>query len=99
VITPLVAASLDYGKVSVRKAVTLVATTLISNEENLEDCTLSRSKMHRVRNQARFDLCDKIKENMEKDAPLIVHFGEKILPDLTGEGKVDRVAIIVCGGN
>ena len=38
-----------------------------------------------------------IKDSFAPDVPLIVHWDGKLLPDLTGKEKVDRLPVLVSG--
>lgn len=98
VVTPLVVAAVDWAKISSRKAVGVIGSALISAGHDLNDCALSRMTMHRGRNKARPQIVEALKAGMKRDAPLIIHFDGKLLPNLSGREKVERVAVLVSGG-
>jgi hypothetical protein len=59
--------------------------------------TLSRSSLRRARSAHRTSTAAGLKEAFNPQVPLTVHWDGKLLPDLTGREKVDRLPVIVTG--
>ena len=92
-----VAAALDRSKVTDRQAVHLLAATAHSLGHDVNDITISRSSVQRARSANRVKTAETIKASFSPQGPLTVHWDGKLLPDLTGQEKVDRLPVIVTG--
>jgi len=98
IITPKLATVLDRTKVSDRKAVFEVAETAKSLGCDINEVSLNRSTIRRKRMSNRIKESQKLKESLQRNVPLIVHWDGKLLPELTGgKDKIDKLAIIVSG--
>lgn len=92
-----VTAALDRTKVTDRQAVHLLAATAHSLGHDVDEITLSRSSIKRARSANREQTATDAKISFNPQAPLTVHWDGKLLPDLTGNKKVDRLPVIVTG--
>ena len=90
-LTPSLAASLDRNKISDRAALMINVETL---DHNITSLTLTRSSIRRRRQQHREDTALQIKINFFTDKALVVHWDGKLLKDLTGNDKVDRLPVL-----
>ena len=97
IITPELATVLDRTKISDRKAVFVVAETAKSLGHDIKEVSLNRSTIRRKRIFNRAEQSQKFKENLQKNVPLIIHWDGKLLPELTGKKKTDRLPIIISG--
>ena len=87
---------MDRTKVSDRKATFIVAETVQSIGENIDDLALNRSTIRRWRVQHRAKKSAAIKQ-FHGDVPLVIHWGGKLILDLTGKEKHDQLPILVSG--
>lgn len=101
IVTPSLAAALDRTKMSDRKATFVIAESLKSVVgHNMDDFVLNRSSIRRSRQQHRAEGASLVKEQFHVilgDVPLVVHWDGKLLQDLTGREKVDRLPVLVSG--
>ena len=95
--TPKVVAALDRSKISSRNAVFLLAAILEAVDLNVEDYQISKSAIHDKRNSIRKMKFDEIKKefNAQDLSNVIVHWDGKIVSDISGDGKVDRLPIVL----
>ena len=98
VITVNVAAAPDRTKITDRQAVHLLAATAhgIGNT-SVRELTPSRSSVRRARKLHRVELVTDIKNRFVLNVQLTVDWGLKLLPDITGREKVDRLPVLVSG--
>ena len=96
-VTPGLTAMLDRTKVTDHKAVLIVAETTKSLGHEVQDLALSRSSIRRLRQDHRAEISTGLKQEFLADAPLVVHWDGKLLRDLTGTEKLDRLPILVSG--
>ena len=89
------AATLDRTKVSDRSALMIVAETARSLGQDIRPMSLNRSTIRRQRQLHRKATSNEIKDQFDPKFPLIVHWDGKLLPDLTGTKKVDRLPVLV----
>ena len=97
VITPELAAALDRTKVSGRKAAFIIAQTAKSLGQNIDELALNRDSICRNRVQHRGQRASNIKAKIQGNFPLVVHWDGKLIPDLIGKKKVDRLPVLVSG--
>lgn len=90
-----VTSALDRNKVSDREALRLMVPIAAALGHDLSSLPLSRSTIQRKRKKARKDMFEGIKESVSFDDPVIVHWDGKILPDILGTDKVDRLPVLV----
>ena len=97
VVTPELAAALDRTKVSDRKAVFVIAETAKSLGHNIDELALNRDSIRRHRVEHRVQRSANIKAEFQGNVPLVVHWDGKLIPDLIGKEKVDRLPVLVSG--
>lgn len=90
---------LDRNKVSTRSAVMVIGAAAKALGHDVTPLTLNKTSIHRQRQQHRKEMARSIQMNFHPDAALIVHWDGKLLQDLIGREKVDRLPILVssCG--
>lgn len=94
-----VVATLDRVNVSDRQAMFLVGSVAQALGTNVEDISLSRSTIRRKRNEIRKSIVESDKSSFSPLNPLVMHWDGKLLPNIVGGvEKVDRIAVIVTGG-
>lgn len=96
-----VAGALDRNKVSDRKAVRLIIPIAAALGHDPAALPLSRSSIKRKREAVRQNFSTEMKSNLDIKEPIVVHWDSKILPDILGSQKVDRLPVLVsyAGGN
>ncbi|KAK2702108.1 hypothetical protein QYM36_019238 [Artemia franciscana] len=97
VVTPELAAALDRTKVSDRKAVFVIAETAKSLGMTIDQLALNRDSVRRLRAKHRIHSSASIRAKFQSDVPLVVHWDGKLIPDLIGKEKVDRLPVLVSG--
>ncbi|KAK2727011.1 hypothetical protein QYM36_007756 [Artemia franciscana] len=97
VVTPELAAALDRTKVSDRKAVFVIAETANSLGMTIDQLALNRDSVRRLRAKHRIHSSASIRAKFQSDVPLVVHWDGKLIPDLIGKEKVDRLPVLVSG--
>ncbi|KAK2721327.1 hypothetical protein QYM36_003567 [Artemia franciscana] len=97
VVTPELAAALDRTKVSDRKAVFVIAETAKSLGMTIDQLALNRDSVRRLRAKHRIHSSASIRAKFQSDVPLIVHWDGKLIPNLIGKEKVDRLPVLVSG--
>lgn len=97
VVTSELAAALDRTKVSDRKAVFVIAETAKSLGQNIDELALNRDSIRRQRIEYRAERYANIKAKFQGKVPLVVHWDGKLIPDLIGKEKVDRLPVLVSG--
>ncbi|XP_062557080.1 uncharacterized protein LOC134221932 [Armigeres subalbatus] len=98
IMTPILAATLDRIGLSDRNALYAISAVLTSAGLNLEDYTVSRQTISRARAEYRQEIAQNIQSNFDLNGPLVVHWDEKLLHDLTGTDKVERLPVLVSSG-
>lgn len=96
-VTPELCGALDRTKMSDRKAMMVVTATAQSLGHNVEDIALNHSSIRRLRQQHRTVGASNLKEAFRADQSLVVHWDGKLIPDLIGKEKVDRLPVFVSG--
>lgn len=97
IISPDLVAALDRTKTSDRNAVMVVASTATSLGFDVNDVVISRSTLQRERKVLRKKIAEDIKQSFSVGTPLTVHWDGKIMEDLTGNEKTERLPILVSG--
>lgn len=97
ILTPEVLSSLDRTKTSDRHAVQIIAPIIHASGENLEEYSINRSSLRRYRQKHRSEVSSLLKSEFNPQKPLVLHWDGKLMADLTGDEKVDRLPIIVSG--
>jgi hypothetical protein len=102
VITPELAAALDRAKVSDRMAMHIISATAVSLGHDVSELVLSVASIKRAREKYRAVLANNTKieflaDMRDVNGPWTVHWDGKLLPDVTGKDKVDRLPILVSG--
>ena len=97
VVTPELVATMDHVKMTDREATHVLGATAHALGQDVGQMAISRSAIRRARVKFREDRAKYIPENFASDASLVLHWDGKILPDITGREKVDRLPILVSG--
>jgi len=97
ILTPSVLASLDRSKISDRRAVQIIAPIIHATGQSIEEYTLNRSSIRRYRQLNRAKQAAELKAEFNPQKPMLLHWDGKLMEDLTGDKKVDRLPIIVSG--
>lgn len=98
VVSSEVAASLDRTNVTDRNAMFIMGAYTQAMGYNLNDVVLSRNTIKRSRIVTRKETAASIKAQFTPKIPLLLHWDGKLLIDASGQGMVDRIAILVTGG-
>ena len=96
-VTGQIAAALDRTKVTDREATHILAATAQSLGHKVLGLPLSRSSIYRARRLHRKEVARTVKNEFSPDHALVVHWDGKLLPDISGREKVDRLPVIVSG--
>ena len=97
VVTQTVSATLDRTKISDRKAMMIKTDTAQSFIHDVEKIAISRSSIRRLRQQHRTIEAKKLEEVFIAHYPLVVHWDEKLISELTDQQKKDRLQVLVSG--
>lgn len=97
IFTQHVTSALDRNKITDREAVRLIIPLSAALGCNPASLPISRSSIRRARKKARMEFSANIKETFEPTYPLVIHWDGKLLPDITGNKKVERLPILVSG--
>ncbi|XP_039968786.1 uncharacterized protein LOC120780593 [Bactrocera tryoni] len=98
-ITPRLLSALDSAKVSDGKAMHILMATAEALGHCTSDLVVNRSTLHRLREE----LCRKETQRIQQSfidklsdtQAMVVHWDGKVLPDLIGKIKVERIAVLV----
>lgn len=93
----IVASTLDRAGVSIRSATMVVSALASAFGMDIERLPCSRDTLRRMRNKARAELAKNIANNIDKTHLCTIHWDGKIMNNLKGNGKCDRLAVIVTG--
>lgn len=96
-LTADVMASLDRTKTSSRSAVHTLSASVHASGQKVEDFNINRSSIQRARQNHRLLFASDLKARFDPKKPLTLHFDGKLMMDLTGDEKVDRLPILVSG--
>lgn len=97
IVTPDVASALDRTQVTDRKAVFVLTATASSLGHDVGQLAINRSTIRRARIETRTSIAALVKETFQPNTPLTVHWDGKMLPELMGNDKVDRLPVIISG--
>lgn len=97
ILTSSVLSSLDRTKISDRRAVQVIAPIIHASGEKVAEYNVNRSSIQRQRKKHRISRAAELKAQFDPQKPLVLHWDGKMMEDLTGEQKIDRIAIIVSG--
>ena len=93
---PEVLTSLDRANISDRHAVHTVASVVSATGHNVEEYSINRSSLRRYRIKHREQRSMELKAEFQTYGhPLTIHWDGKLMEDLTGNKKVDRLPIVV----
>lgn len=90
-----VTSALDRNKVSDREALRLMVPIAAALGHDPSSLPLSRSTIQRKRKEGRKAVFEEIKQSVSFDDPVIVHWDGKILHDILGTEKIDRLPVLV----
>lgn len=96
--TENVTSALDRNKISDREAMRLIVPIVAALGHDPASMPVSRSTIKRKRKEARHNIAEEVKKNLEIKEPVIVHWDGKILPDILGSEKVDRLPVLISFG-
>jgi hypothetical protein len=97
---PDVVGALDRVNLPDRGATYVVNAVAKALGHDVGNMTLSRSSISRLRNQNHEEATTSLRNESINNSAMLLHWDGKLLPDLTGnKGTVDRLAIILTGGN
>ena len=103
VISPEVAAALDWTNTSDRKAAHIFSAMASPGQlqHDVEELIISPSAIRRAQMKHRKLFASEVKATFDPEVPLILHWDGKIMDDFTGPGRehVDRLPILVSGQN
>ncbi|XP_039968939.1 uncharacterized protein LOC120780749 [Bactrocera tryoni] len=98
-ITPRLLSALDSAKVSDGKAMHILMATAEALGHCTSDLVVNRSTLHRLREEHRRKETQRIQESfidkLSDTQAMVVHWDGKVLPDLIGKIKVERIAVLV----
>jgi len=83
--------------VSDRKAVFVLEEPAKSLGQDIDELALKRHSIRRNRVEYRGQRAASIKAEFQGNGPLVVHWDGKLIPDLIGKQKVDRLPVLVSG--
>ena len=89
--------SLDSTKTSSRSAVHTLSAAVHASGQKVDDYNINRSSIHRERQKHRLFMASKLKASFDPLTLLTLHFDGKLMMDLTGDAKMDRLSVIVSG--
>lgn len=98
-ITAQLSSALDRTNVSARDATFILASAVESLGIPLENVYLSPSTVYRNRIKYRRNIGENIKKDFKALNILTVHWDGKLLPEMTGVTKVERLPVIITGLN
>lgn len=97
IFTQHVTSALDRNKITDREAMRLIIPLSAAFGCNPASLPISRSTIRRARKKARTEYNSNIKKKFDIDSPLVIHWDGKLMPDITGNNKVERLPILVSG--
>ena len=80
-----------------RKAAFVIVETAQSLGHNIGNFAMNYSFIRRLRQRHRAQGSARLKEEFQGQVPLVVHWDGKLLSDLTGKERVDRLPVLVSG--
>ena len=92
-----VTGALDRNKTSDRKAVRLMVPNAAALGHDPSSLPLSRSTVHRMRQKTRREFAEATAMEYNPCCPIVVHWDSEIIPEISGEGKVDCLPVLVSG--
>lgn len=92
-----VTGALDRNKTSDREAVRLMIPITAALGHDPSSLPLPRSTIQRIRKKARKEFAEAAVMEYNPNYPLVVHWDGKILPQIFGQGKVNRLPVLVSG--
>jgi len=95
VLTPTLAAMLDRNKLSDRAATMIVFEASRAFGQEAETLVVNRSSIRRLRRKHREAIATSISESFKPNTALTVHWDGKLMFDITGNKKVNRLPILV----
>ena len=92
-----VAATFDRCNISSEAATHVLASVVTEGGGDLDEVSISASTIRRRRNACRKVLSDQMKQEFSPPSHTVVHWDGKMLQDEHGEGKSERLAVMVSG--
>ncbi|XP_044586532.1 uncharacterized protein LOC123266358 [Cotesia glomerata] len=97
--TPEVVSAMDRANVTSRQATHLIFAIASALGHNLNDVSISHRTVHRNRIELRKEIAKDLKTDLRIAQCVVIHWDGKLLPDITGRDKVERLPIILSGVN
>ena len=97
IVTSELSAALDRTNVSNRTATFILAETARSLGHEISSLSVNYESIRRARLKFRKQTAQTEKASFDPSVPLVVHWDGKMLPDITGSARVDRLPILVSG--
>lgn len=94
-LTPAVVSAMDRVNITSGQATYLFCAFASAHELDLDTVSVSHSTIHRNCIEIRQQIAEDIKNELKTAPCVVLHWDKKMLPDIIGEGKVDRLAIIL----
>lgn len=96
-LSPGLVSALDRTNISSRNAAYIMAETVRSMGENLQEYNINPSSIHRQRTRQRSSTASSLKASFTTDSSLTVHWDGKLMDSLDGQKKIERLPILVTG--
>lgn len=93
------AATMDKIKISDRDAVHFCIAVAEALGHDVSTLIINRNSIHRSRQQYREKIAKEVKNKFTLSKPGIIHWDGKLLPELTGKQKVERLPILITSLN
>jgi len=77
--------------------VQIIAPVIHATGQKVEEYSTNRSSIRQYRQKHRTELSSVLELELNTQKPLVLHWDRKLMADLTGDEKVDRLPIIVSG--
>jgi hypothetical protein len=97
IISPEISSALDRSKLSDRNAVYVLAAAAQSLGHDPQKLVINRESIRQARREYRETIAKEIRASFHPDLILTVHWDGKMLPDLTKNKSIDRLAVLVSG--
>jgi hypothetical protein len=95
ILTPSVLSSLDRTKITDRQAVQVITPIIQASGHSIKEYSINRSTIRRSRQQHRAKRTAELKAEFNAHGPMVLHWDGKLMEDISGEQKVDRLPIVI----
>lgn len=90
-ISPEIVSAMDRANISDRNAAFIINATV----QTLGQPSINRSTLRRHRLKVRSNTANQIREQFKMNKPAVVHWDGKLLPDMVGKEKVERLPVLI----